>query len=83
MQRGSVPARLPSPTPFAADSEFRTTRWSVVLRARDSDPPVARAALELLCRQVWFPLYTYVRRRGYSAEDAQDLTQGFVTRLTA
>ncbi len=43
--------------------------------------PQAAAALETLCRTYWYPLYAYVRRRGYSPEDAQDLTQGFFARL--
>ncbi|MBL9140015.1 MAG: sigma-70 family RNA polymerase sigma factor [Verrucomicrobiales bacterium] len=38
-------------------------------------------ALEQLCRAYWFPLYAYVRRRGYDAHAAQDLTQGFFARL--
>jgi len=33
--------------------------------------------VEALCRKYWFPLFVYVRRRGYSAADAQDLVQGF------
>lgn len=42
-----------------------------------SDSPDRRAALEKLCRAYWPPVYAFVRRRGFSAEDAQDLTQGF------
>ena len=38
-------------------------------------------ALEELCRAYWFPLYVYVRRRGHSKEDAEDLTQAFFARL--
>lgn len=60
---------------------FVTTRWSVVLTAGHSDGPQVRAALEELCRTYWYPLYAYVRRRGRSAEDAQDLTQEFFARL--
>lgn len=56
---------------------FSTTQWSVVLAAREGECPAARQALESLCQAYWYPLYVYVRRRGYSAEDAQDLTQGF------
>jgi RNA polymerase sigma-70 factor (ECF subfamily) len=37
--------------------------------------------LEQLCRSYWYPLYAYVRRRGYSPEDGQDLTQSFFERL--
>ncbi len=60
---------------------FQTTRWSLVLRAGGHDAPAARLALESLCKQVWYPLYGYVRRRGFSPEDAQDLVQGFFARL--
>jgi RNA polymerase sigma-70 factor (ECF subfamily) len=62
-------------------AEFTTTRWSVVLRAGDSDPEQAHAALEALCRDYWYPLYAYVRRRGKSAEDAADLTLAFFEKL--
>ena len=56
---------------------FATTHWSVVLATAEQDLPQAAAALERLCRTYWYPLYVYVRRRGYSREDAQDLTQQF------
>lgn len=60
---------------------FVTTRWSVVLTAGHSDTTHARAALEKLCQTYWYPLYAYVRRRGHSPADAQDLTQAFFARL--
>ena len=56
---------------------FRTTRWSVVLLSAQSQTPDSEAALAELCRLYWYPLYAFVRRRGYGFEDAQDLTQGF------
>jgi RNA polymerase sigma-70 factor (ECF subfamily) len=59
---------------------FATTHWSVVLTAQ-GDSPAAQQALEELCRTYWWPLYGYVRRQGYSPEDAQDLTQGFFALL--
>jgi RNA polymerase sigma factor (sigma-70 family) len=43
----------------------------------------AEEALANLCRTYWYPLYAYARRRGNSAEDAQDLTQEFFARLLA
>ncbi len=52
-----------------------------MLASADQDSPQARSALEQLCRTYWYPLYCYVRRRGYSHEDAQDLTQGFLLQL--
>lgn len=60
---------------------FATTHWSVIFAAADQTTPEAAAALERLCRTYWYPLYAYVRRRGYSPEDAQDLTQEFFFRL--
>src|SRR5512146_3347346 len=60
---------------------FVTTQWSVVVKASKTDTPLAQEALEKLCRTYWFPLYAYVRRRGYSVEDAQDLTQAFIARI--
>jgi len=59
---------------------FDTTHWSVVLAAQ-GDSPEAQEALEKLCRTYWWPLYGYVRRQGYSPEEAQDLTQGFFALL--
>ena len=69
--------------PAAATAQFLTTHWSVVLAAREPDAPQATAALEKLCRAYWYPLYAYVRRKGYDAHDAQDLTQEFFARLLA
>lgn len=63
------------------DAVFVTTQWSVVLTAAQSDTTRAQEALEKLCRTYWYPLYAYARRRGYSAPDAQDLTQAFFARL--
>src|SRR5467141_5363058 len=60
---------------------FTTTHWSVVLMAGRGAAPGADVAMERLCRTYWYPLYAYVRRRGYSPEDAQDLTQSFFERL--
>jgi RNA polymerase sigma-70 factor (ECF subfamily) len=64
-----------------AQAAFRTTHWSAVLTARDKDSSQAQAALAELCRAYWYPLYAYIRRRGNSPADAEDLTQGFFERL--
>jgi RNA polymerase sigma factor (sigma-70 family) len=60
---------------------FHTTRWSVVLAAQEKSGRNASDALQALCEQYWPPLYAYVRHRGNSEHDAQDLTQGFFARL--
>jgi len=64
-----------------SDEWFLTTHWSMVLAAREAASPRASEALEKLCRAYWWPLYTFVRRRGYDSHDAQDLTQEFFARL--
>ncbi len=60
---------------------FATTRWSQVLEAGRSPTPGSREALATLCEAYWYPLYAYVRRWGYDADAAQDLTQEFFSRL--
>ncbi|HEY9174251.1 MAG TPA: sigma factor [Verrucomicrobiae bacterium] len=60
---------------------FATTHWTVVLAAGRRATPQSDHALEELCRTYWFPLYAYVRRRGHSKEDAEDLTQAFFARF--
>jgi RNA polymerase sigma-70 factor (ECF subfamily) len=59
---------------------FATTHWSVVLEAQ-GETPAAQEALERLCRIYWRPIYSFLRRRGTGADDAQDLTQGFFALL--
>ncbi|HYV25941.1 MAG TPA: sigma factor, partial [Candidatus Eisenbacteria bacterium] len=62
-------------------AQFAPTHWSVVLAAADGDSPKAAAALAQLCRDYWYPLYAFVRRKGFSPPEAQDLTQDFFARL--
>jgi DNA-directed RNA polymerase specialized sigma24 family protein len=59
--------------------EFVTTRWSLILSAANlgTEEQKARAALAELCRTYWRPIFLFVRARGNSIEDAQDLTQDF------
>jgi RNA polymerase sigma factor (sigma-70 family) len=62
---------------------FPSTHWSAVLAAGRSqaDPEIAQAALTELCQTYWAPLYSFVRSRGYTVHDAQDLTQSFFAYL--
>jgi RNA polymerase sigma factor (sigma-70 family) len=62
---------------------FQTTHWTVVLAAGQKHTLESDAALEKLCATYWFPLYAYVRRRGHSKEDAEDLTQAFFAAFLA
>ena len=59
---------------------FQSTQWTLIQAAGSGDSHGARA-LERLCQAYWMPLFHYTQRQGYSAQDAQDLTQGFFERL--
>jgi RNA polymerase sigma-70 factor (ECF subfamily) len=76
-----IPADSAAAPSEGAPGAFATTHWSVVVRAGDSASPEAGAAMERLCRTYWYPLYVFVRRKGYSHEDASDLTQSFFARF--
>jgi RNA polymerase sigma-70 factor (ECF subfamily) len=58
-----------------------TTHWSVVLAAADRAQPGGEQALARLCETYWYPLYAFVRRQGYPAAEAEDLTQEFFRRV--
>lgn len=62
-------------------AKFSTTRWTMIVAAGLKSDARAHVAMEDLCQVYWYPLYAHVRRRGYSKEDAEDLTQSFFTRL--
>jgi RNA polymerase sigma-70 factor (ECF subfamily) len=70
------PSNSPSPPDY-----FVTTRWTVVLDAGLKSSPQSDRALAELCETYWYPLYAYVRRRGQSREDAEDLTQAFFAKF--
>jgi RNA polymerase sigma factor (sigma-70 family) len=59
---------------------FKTTRWSLVVRARNGDAE-GRRALEELCRDYWPPVYAFFRRDGLAPDAARDLTQGLFVDL--
>jgi RNA polymerase sigma factor (sigma-70 family) len=71
----------PSQTIAHRPGLFATTHWSVVLAARDAQGEAAEKALSQLCSIYWYPLYAFVRRRGFNPHDAEDLTQEFFCRL--
>lgn len=60
------------------DHSFHTTRWSLLSQVRSNeDSAEANRALAELCQMNWFPVYAFVRRSGYTADDAEDRVQGF------
>lgn len=58
------------------EAQFPTTRWTLVLGAGTQE--LRNEAMHWLCEQYWYPLYAFIRRRGHSPAQAQDLTQGFL-----
>ena len=70
-----------SVAPPEKPQRFATTQWSVVVAAGQPGSPDASEALAMLCGLYWHPCYAFVRRRGYAADAAFDLTQGFFLRL--
>lgn len=65
----------------AAAGRFASTQWSLALAAGRHSTPEAEQALAKLCDAYWPPIYAYLRRRGYLAPEAEDLTQSFFVRL--
>lgn len=63
--------------------EFAMTRWSVVSRARSEPSDERTTALNDLCIAYWYPVYAFIRRKGKSAEAAQDLAQEFLSHWLA
>jgi len=62
---------------------FQTTHWTVVLDAVSSDEAHKGDAFAELYLSYWPPLYAYVRRRGFSPAEAEDIIQDFFTRLVS
>ncbi len=60
---------------------FETTHWSMIVAAGQSDTSRSAVAMQQLCERYWFPLYAFVRRRGYDEHRAQDLIQDFFLRV--
>ena len=65
----------------SGNGKFATTPWSVVLAAGSPESSHYQEALETLCRTYWFPLYAYLRGRGYDRYQAEDYTQSFFAAL--
>ena len=67
----------------AGRPKFLTTQWGLIAAASAEGTAEARAALGGLYRIYCYPVYAFIRRRGYGREDAQDLTQDFFVHLLA
>jgi hypothetical protein len=63
------------------EMQFHTTRWDLVTRSGDIGSPMHQKSPSEFCSRYWYPLYNFARYKGFSDEDAQDLTQGFFLHL--
>jgi RNA polymerase sigma factor (sigma-70 family) len=68
-------------SPRGGANRFQTTRWTVVLVSAQSQAPGSKEAFDDLCKLYWYPMYAFIRHRGYSSQDAEDLVQGFFLHL--
>ena len=60
---------------------FLTTQWGMLSAASAEGDTEVRTALEEIYRLYCYPVYAFIRRRGYGRQDAQDLTQDFFVHL--
>ncbi len=63
------------------EQNFQTTQWNLVVSSRGTDSAVRKQSLGELCQVYWYPLFAYLRRKGYGTEDAADYVQGFFYEL--
>src|SRR5262245_26164172 len=75
----AIIAPMPAEPPRRA--AFPTTRITLIHAAQGASGAEAHQALSKLCGAYWYPVYAYLRRFGHSHEEAEDLTQGFFTRM--
>lgn len=66
-----------------SNTEFPSTRWTLIRKVQKGSEQESEQALDQLCRSYWYPIYAYARRYGFSAEDAEDLTQVFFQNLVS
>ena len=71
------------PVPPAASTPFPTTAWSCVRQAQDTTHPRYVAAVNRLIAAYWRPVFHFLRAKGRSVADAEDLTQEFFVRFLA
>jgi RNA polymerase sigma-70 factor (ECF subfamily) len=60
---------------------FETTSWSLIVQAQADDSAEARAAMSRLFVTYWPPVYAFIRCRGQSPPDAEELAQAYFARF--
>jgi RNA polymerase sigma factor (sigma-70 family) len=61
----------------SAKASFPTTDWGLLNNMRGATPSLKRAALDILIRRYWRPVFGFIRFSGHDEESAKDLTQAF------
>lgn len=61
---------------------FQQTQWSMIVGAAKSEDGAQLRHLSELCSRYWRPVYYFIRSQGFSAHDAEDLTQEFLSEVT-
>jgi len=56
---------------------FQNTQWTLLLQAKTENLENRRKIEGAVLGQYWMPVYSYLRRKGHSGQEAEDLTQGF------
>jgi DNA-directed RNA polymerase specialized sigma24 family protein len=56
---------------------FQTTHWTLLGQLGADDPQVRQQAMECLVRRYWPAVYAWLRRDGWSRDDAADAVQHF------
>ena len=69
--------------PAEGAASFHTTRWTIVMKAAQSQAPGGQLALAELCRLYWYPLYIFARRRGHSPAEINEEIHAFCEALIA
>ncbi len=70
-----------SEQPATPGERFPTTHWTKIVAAGARGSRQEQEALGELCNAYWYPLYVFIRRKGYDADQAEDLTQAYFVRL--
>jgi len=76
--RSSDSITVPDCRTTAPGTDFPTTHWTLITRMRQGGA-VRQTALENLCQVYWYPIYVFLRRRGYPQHDAEDLGTRIIT----
>lgn len=61
----------------AGGGTFPTTDWGALADIRNGDTTLKRAALDILIRRYWKPVFLFLRRTGMTEDAAKDATQAF------